>query len=70
MGWTELYAVGFNAWSQALFKLTSRLGNEPHDVNVSEEPNDLHKFTRVLDGRSGDIKDVQASLSYTMGKCC
>lgn len=62
MGCSQLHAAGFNAWNQALL--------EPKDCHACEEPNDLRKFTRVLDGDPGAIRDVQACLSYTLGKWC
>jgi hypothetical protein len=70
MGWTELHAAGFNAWSQALLKPRSRLRKEPKDIHVFDEPRDIHKFTPVLHERSNDVRDVQSFLSYTLGERC
>ncbi|OIW27395.1 RCC1/BLIP-II protein [Coniochaeta ligniaria NRRL 30616] len=57
MGWTELHAAGFNAWSQVLFKPKSRR---------PEEPKDLAVFTRVLSSLTNDFRDVESHLSYTL----
>lgn len=52
----ELYASGFNAWNQLIFKSPAS-----HD-----EPEDLHKFTCVLTGNA--IEYPRAYLSHTTGK--
>lgn len=52
----EVYASGFNAWSQLQFQVTES----------QAEPYDLHEFTCVLTGDA--IDRPRPSLSYTTGK--
>lgn len=58
MGWTDLYATGFNAWGQVLFKPKRRLPVEPADVDT---------FTRILHSLTNDFRDVESYLTYTVG---
>ena len=55
----ELYAAGFNAWNQLLFR------NGEHDAEVPLEPTDVTSFTRILSGET--IGQPVSQLSATLG---
>jgi hypothetical protein len=52
----ELYATGFNAWSQLTFGLS------PAD----EEPDDVFTFTKILAASS--LGRIASEMSYTAGR--
>ena len=57
----ELYAAGFNAWNQLLF----RNGGHDAEADADLEPSDVTSFARILSSET--IGQPVSQLSATLG---